>query len=187
MRITLKRGLIGLAGLLVLGALYAWSGLFNVAASSGHWAITNWALHWVMGNSVELRARFVEPPQVNLDDPALVRQAAGHYEQSCAFCHGSPLRPERRLPSRMTPPVPKLDRAAEIWSDEALFWIVKHGIKYTAMRRGSLRRATTRSGRWSPSSRHCPAWSRSATRRSPSATSRRSRPTCRWRAAWRPR
>jgi hypothetical protein len=32
--------------------LFAWSGFYNVAATSGHWAVTNWFLHCGMRNSV---------------------------------------------------------------------------------------------------------------------------------------
>ena len=33
----------------------------------------------------------------------------------------------------MLPPPPELSKAAKEWKDEELFWIVKHGIKYTGM------------------------------------------------------
>jgi hypothetical protein len=46
MRITPRRLVLLLAAMLVLAMAFAWSGLFNVAASSGHWAITNWLLHY---------------------------------------------------------------------------------------------------------------------------------------------
>ncbi|WP_051329455.1 c-type cytochrome [Geminicoccus roseus] len=118
---------LALAGLVV-----AWSGLISVGASSGHWAITNVALHWAMQQSVETRALSVEPPP-NLDDPALVRRAARHFETSCAFCHGSPARDGRALPQQMTPPPPLLTRSAEEWTASELFVIVKHGVKFSGM------------------------------------------------------
>ena len=50
-RITWKRALAALLGLALLGMGVAWSGVINLAASSGHWAITDWFLHWAMRNS----------------------------------------------------------------------------------------------------------------------------------------
>ena len=44
----------GLAFAGVIGALlFAWSGLYNVAATRGHWAVTDWFLHFAMRNSVK--------------------------------------------------------------------------------------------------------------------------------------
>lgn len=34
---------------------------------------------------------------------------------------------------KMLPPPPNLARSMRPWSDAELFWIVKHGIKYTGM------------------------------------------------------
>ena len=41
------------AGLALALFLFAWSGLYNVAASRGHWAIVEWLLAFGMRNSVE--------------------------------------------------------------------------------------------------------------------------------------
>jgi hypothetical protein len=122
---------IGFGGAL-LGLLVGWSGLVNIGASSGHWEITNLVLHWAMQNSVRTAALSVEEPP-NLDDPALVRRAAGHFETSCAFCHGSPARGGRALAYNMTPPPPLLTNSAHEWSAAELFIIVKHGVKFSGM------------------------------------------------------
>lgn len=114
------------------GFLVGWSGLVGIGASSGHWGITNLVLHWGMQNSVRTRAWFVETPP-GLDDPALVRRAAGHFETSCAFCHGSPAQDGRALPQRMTPAPPLLTGSAKKWSAAELFVIVKHGVKFSGM------------------------------------------------------
>ncbi|WP_335695349.1 hypothetical protein [Sphingomonas sp. LK11] len=60
-RITWKRALATLLGLALLGMGLAWSGVINLAASSGHWAITDWFLHWAMRNSVRTHAAFTAP------------------------------------------------------------------------------------------------------------------------------
>ena len=113
------------------GFLFAWSGVFNVGASTGHWAITEWFLHFAMRNSVETHATGIEAPA--LDDPALVLRGAGHYEQGCVPCHGTPGHPPNPVVRAMTPPPPHLVDHVGHWAPEELFWIVKHGVKFTAM------------------------------------------------------
>ena len=133
MRVSRRQiGLLGL-GALLLAVLVGWSGVISVAASSGHWRLTEWTLHWIMRNSVQTYAHFDPPPPHDLDDEYNVRQAAGHFETGCAGCHGSPLRGPPRVGQHMTPPPPPLGDVARQWDARLLFHIVKHGIKYTAM------------------------------------------------------
>lgn len=123
--------LIAATGLVLATLLIAWSGLFNVAASRGHWAIVEWFLAFVMRNSVETRALAVSVPP--LDDRDLVRLGAGHFHGGCAYCHGAPTTPISPVARHMLPPPPDLSTAARDWKAGELFWIVKHGIKYTGM------------------------------------------------------
>jgi cytochrome c553 len=126
--ITIALTVVGLA---LGGLLLAWSGLYNIAASRGHFAITEWFLQFGMRNSVEARADTIEPPP--LDRPDLYRLGAGHFHSGCAPCHGAPgLRPG--LPAQHAlPPAPDLSKLSDEWTEAQLFWIVKHGIKYTGM------------------------------------------------------
>ncbi|WP_293877918.1 c-type cytochrome [Sphingomonas sp. UBA978] len=130
-RITWARAIATLVGLGAAGLLFAWSGLFNIAASSGHWPITDWFLHWTMRNSVRTHAAFTSP-----DDPAdatgLV-SAAGHFANACAVCHGAPGVKPAPVMQSATPPAPDLAINAREWSDKQLFWILQHGVKYTGM------------------------------------------------------
>ncbi|MDR4307566.1 c-type cytochrome [Chelatococcus sambhunathii] len=123
-----------LAALAVVGGVLAfgWSGLFNVAATSGHWPITDWFLHYVMINSVKTRSLAVETPN-NLDDPALIARGAGHYASGCAGCHGAPGRPRNPVIREMVPTAPDLDPKIPTWEPKHLFWIVKNGVKYAGM------------------------------------------------------
>jgi cytochrome c553 len=128
----LAAGVLGsLGALLIAVLLIAWSGVYNVAASRGHWRIMEWALSFGMQNSVEARARFIDPPP--LDDPDLVTLGAGHFHGGCAYCHGAPGVAISPIARHMLPPPPDLATATEVWKDRELFWIVKHGIKYTGM------------------------------------------------------
>lgn len=134
----MKRLLLKLAGVgLVLGlvgALGAASGIVPIRASSGHWALTSWFLHFAMRRSVRTQSAPIRAPEpAQLDDAALVLKGAGHYEIGCRPCHGSPSLPSPRLPAAMTPPPPALSQAAARWDAAELFYIVKHGVKFTGM------------------------------------------------------
>jgi cytochrome c553 len=121
----------GVAGVAVALFLFAWSGIYNVAASSGHWAVVDWFLAFGMRNSVELRANAITAPA--LEQPDLVSLGAAHFHGGCAFCHGAPGIPVSPIARQMLPSPPHLATSMRPWTDEELFWIVQHGIKYTGM------------------------------------------------------
>ena len=111
--------------------LFAWSGLYNIAASRGHWTIVEWFLTFGMRNSVKTHALGIEVPPLGGAD--LVTLGAGHFHGGCAFCHGAPGLPRNPVALSMLPPPPDLQSAMRPWRDRELFWIVRHGIKYTGM------------------------------------------------------
>ncbi len=130
-RLTWKRVIVSLLGLAAFGMAFAWSGIFNVAASSGHWAISNWFLHWVMRNSVRTHAA-VSTPETVIDRGGMV-SAAGHFAQACASCHGAPGVWPLPVMQRATPHAPDLSVNAREWTDRQLFWILRHGVKFSGM------------------------------------------------------
>lgn len=131
-RITWARAVATLLALGAAGMLFAWSGIFNIAASSGHWPITDWFLHWTMRNSVKTHSFFDAPSDPRATDGDLV-SAAGHFAQACASCHGAPGLAPLPVMQKATPPAPNLSVNAREWSDRHLFYILKHGVKYTGM------------------------------------------------------
>jgi cytochrome c553 len=123
-----------LAGLIAVAAailLFAWSGLYSVAASRGHWTIVEWFLAFGMRRSVETHSLGLVAPA--LDNGDLVRLGAAHFHSGCAYCHGAPGTPISPVAKHMLPSPPELSQVVENWSPTELFWIVKHGIKYTGM------------------------------------------------------
>ena len=123
--------LFGLAAILLTGFLFAWSGLYNVAASRGHWAVTDAILTFGMQNSVKTHAIGIEVP--SLDSTDMSTLGAAHFHSGCAFCHGAPGVPISPIAQSMMPPPPNLSTSMRKWHDRELFWIVKNGIKYTGM------------------------------------------------------
>lgn len=134
LKITWKRALVSAAALFTVGMAIAWSGVINIGASTGHWAITNWFLHWTMRNTVRTQAALTvdERADDNVDATGLV-SAAGHYAASCASCHGAPGERPSPVMQAATPAAPDLSVTAKTWSDQQLFWIIKHGVKFTPM------------------------------------------------------
>ncbi|MCB5203642.1 c-type cytochrome [Neorhizobium sp. T786] len=131
MNIGWKHAIASVVAVPIVGLFVGWTGLIGIGASGGHWAVTDWFLHWVMRNSVETAALSMEAPP--LDDPALLPLAAGHYETACAVCHGSPAQPRSDAVLAMLPPPPDLQAVVPSWTDEQLFQIVQHGVRYTGM------------------------------------------------------
>ena len=118
-----------LAAVLIVTAVM--SGAIPINASSGHWRATAFLLDLTKRRSVDTHSFFINTPP--LDDEALVMRGAGHYESGCASCHGSPAAPRPRLVMGMTPHPPFLTDRIQRWLPRELFYIVKHGIKFTAM------------------------------------------------------
>jgi cytochrome c553 len=121
-----------LAGAGSLGGLAAVAGVIPIAASSGHFAITEWLLVFTKERSVNTHSLGLDLP--SLDDPVLVLKGAGQYEAACRPCHGAPDLPRPpRVPQAMLPPPPNLSERAAEYEPRELFYIVKNGIKFTGM------------------------------------------------------
>lgn len=130
-KVTIGRAVLALSALVTLGLGVAAAGLVPIAASSGHWKITDWFLHWTMQNSARTYSALQTPRDVR-DDSGLV-SAAGHFRQACQVCHGAPGERPSPVMQAATPPAPDLAKTASHYSDRELFWIIRHGVKYTGM------------------------------------------------------
>lgn len=127
---------------LILGALTAFVAIFLAAVilvCSGAYSIgvTNHDSRFINGllatgmiHSVRHHAKgTVVPP---LADPALLRMGFGHYDEMCVSCHGAPgIKPDE-ISEGLWPKAPDLTKPSR-WSEAELFWIIKNGIKFTAM------------------------------------------------------
>jgi cytochrome c553 len=113
------------------GFLFAASGIMPIKASSGHWPITAWLLNFTMRRSVITHSLGMNAPK--LDDAGLVAKGATHYEFGCRPCHGGPHLPQPVIAGHMTPHPPHLPPEIPKWQPEELFYIVKHGVKFTGM------------------------------------------------------
>jgi cytochrome c553 len=114
------------AGLVVL------SGVLPLTASSGHWPATAWLLDFAKVRSVTTHSLPIATPP--LDDPSLVQLGMRTYEHGCQRCHGRPGSwPLPAVAAQMTPHPPSLAAQIGRWRPRELFYIVRHGIKFTGM------------------------------------------------------
>ena len=120
-----------LASAAAVGFAIVAGGLVPVKASAGHWAITNWFLQLVKTRSVATHAMVIDAPP--LEDRGLAVRGARHYDLGCRPCHGSGRGDMPRIPQRMLPPPPDLRALVPARSSEELFYVVKHGLKFTGM------------------------------------------------------
>ena len=111
--------------------LVAATGIVSIKASSGHSAITFWVLEFGKRRSIATHTLGMDTP--NLDEPWLVIKGAGHYHDGCRPCHGAPDLARPRIPAAMTPQPAELLERIDVYEPEELFYIVKHGIKFTGM------------------------------------------------------
>ena len=113
------------------GFLFAWSGLYSVAASRGHWPGFTLALEFGLRSSVRTHVLGMAVP--DLSAPALAELGAAHFQGGCAPCHGAPGRTANPIVRAMLPVPPDLVVSVSSWRPQELFWIVRHGLKYTGM------------------------------------------------------
>ncbi|HXV30577.1 MAG TPA: c-type cytochrome, partial [Sinorhizobium sp.] len=122
---------IAAGSLMLAGAVFVLSGIYNVAASTDHLRVTTWILELLRERSIATRSFPIEAPP--LDDHGMIRLGAAHFEGGCAPCHGRPGEGINPIAGGMQPAPTDLRDVAERRPPEEIFWIVRHGLKYTGM------------------------------------------------------
>ncbi len=110
---------------------FAYSGLFDVAATSPHGGVVAWFASTTSDNSIERRAQHVQVPVISGADRVV--EGAGEYDEECVACHGAPGRKAGPVGRGLEPDPPDLSHSARELSAAELFWVIKHGIKMTGM------------------------------------------------------
>ncbi|GLQ91041.1 c-type cytochrome [Dyella flagellata] len=126
---TIISTIVVLVILALLGYVYAGSGNYNIGADVPHWPATYRFLSMVRSRSIQHQAESVSVPKLN--DPALILKGAGQYAAMCTGCHLAPGMHDSELRAGLYPQPPVFDQQP-IDPREA-FWVIKHGIKLTAM------------------------------------------------------
>jgi len=118
--------------LAALGAVgFAYSGLYDVAASAPHSGLVSWYLSTTSRASIEREAADVAVP--DLSDDALIRAGANDFDAMCVGCHGAPGQPLAAVGQGLNPAAPDLGESVQHMSPAELFWVTKQGIRMTGM------------------------------------------------------
>ncbi len=123
--------IIGLA--ILVGASVTWLGVYNVAADSPHWKVTFWFLNKAREQSIEAHSRGMAVPP--LSGGPLVARGFPYFHETCRLCHGGPGLSPLEFTQGLYPKPPFFP-AREVHqelSDAELFWVIRHGLKMTAM------------------------------------------------------
>lgn len=129
--LSLIKPLVGLCVLALIGAvLFVYFGVFSIAADVPHSRPFYQLMETVRERSITMRARGTKLP--SLTDPKLIMSGGADYAEMCAGCHLQPGLKDVLLRVGMYPQPPDLTKLKR--KDAAqTFWIIKHGIKMSAM------------------------------------------------------
>lgn len=120
--------------LVVLGlgaAVFVRSGIYNMGADAPHAPLTLTLLEDLRDNATKAYSRNIAVP-ADLDSPAHIAQGAQLYSTRCTGCHLAPGASQSELRTGLYPQPPDLSTDGIDDTAEA-FWIIKHGIKMSAM------------------------------------------------------
>jgi hypothetical protein len=126
-------GIMGLAALL----FYIYSGWYQIGADVPHHKVTYWMLETLRENSIKAASSSIEIPS-DIDSPERLLRGGPDYNEMCVSCHLSPNLTKTDFSIGLYPAPPNLtDYVGESLSQterrQAHFWVIKHGIKGSAM------------------------------------------------------
>jgi mono/diheme cytochrome c family protein len=112
------------------GALFIGSGVYNIGADDHHTKPVLALIERLRERSIEARSRTISVQYVA--DPARIAAGARHYASLCVGCHLAPGVTKSEIRPGLYPHPPNLAQE-ELRDGRRTFWIVKHGIKMSAM------------------------------------------------------
>ena len=127
----LMGALLALVILIVGSIIFIYSGLYDVSAFNQDRGIMRWVLNTTSDKAVEHYSKDISVPDLN--DPNMIKEGFGYYDEKCESCHGAPGEEESELSKGLNPHAPYLVRSAKHMDPKELFWVTKNGIKMTGM------------------------------------------------------
>lgn len=112
------------------GAAFVYSGSYEIGADVPHTPAVYAILETLRDRSVEKHAAGIQVPP--LDDPKLIAEGAEHYAAMCTGCHLAPGLDDSEIRPGLYPQPPELYKQNGA-SPAEQFWVIKHGLKLTAM------------------------------------------------------
>lgn len=114
-----------------LAGIAVYVGAYDIGADAPHTKPVYWLIEQLRDRSIAVRSRDVNVP-ANLMDVKRLQSGAGLYTEMCSGCHLAPGLEKSEISQGLYPKAPELFRELQRSAKEQ-FWIIKHGIKLTAM------------------------------------------------------
>jgi mono/diheme cytochrome c family protein len=111
--------------------IFIYAGVYNIGADAPHSRFVYMTLDQLRERAIAHHSRNIVPP-ADLNSPKRVAAGAGLYAEMCTGCHLGPGMEKSEMSQGLYPPAPELARPS-IRSAAQRFWIIKHGVKLTAM------------------------------------------------------
>jgi mono/diheme cytochrome c family protein len=127
---TVKILVVLLVAAVLMLAVAVYAGSFDVAADTPHSRVAYWLLESLRDRSISVRSRVVQVPP--LTDPRMIAEGADHYAEMCTGCHLAPGVRDSEIRPGLNPQPPDLTQSPPP-SPARAFWVIKHGIRMTAM------------------------------------------------------
>jgi mono/diheme cytochrome c family protein len=123
--------LVGALAVLALGGVaFIGSGVYNIGADDHHTKIVLAIIEQLRDRSIAARSKSIETHYV--EDPQRIALGAQRYAMLCVGCHLAPGVTKSDVRQGLYPHPPNLAQE-ELQEARRTFWIVKHGIKMSAM------------------------------------------------------
>jgi mono/diheme cytochrome c family protein len=119
-----------LAILAIGGGLFIESGFYDIGADDHHTKIVLSAIEQLRNRSIEVRARAIDLRYV--EEPHRIEAGAQHYAALCVGCHLAPGVTKSEIRPGLYPHPPNLAQE-DLRDGRRAFWIIKHGVKMSAM------------------------------------------------------
>jgi mono/diheme cytochrome c family protein len=117
--------------LIAVAAAFIYSGFYNIGADAPHTKLVFGALDELREKSIARHAGSVSVPS-DLSDAKRISAGAALYDEMCTGCHLGPGTERTELSQGLYPSAPELARGDDL-SPAQQFWVIKHGVKLTAM------------------------------------------------------
>ena len=111
--------------------IFIYMGVYNIGADAPHSRLVYGTLEELRERAIRHHSQGIEPP-ADLNDPKRIAAGAGLYNEMCTGCHLGPGVERSELSQGLYPAAPELANSSDRSASEQ-FWIIKHGVKLSAM------------------------------------------------------
>ena len=111
--------------------IFIYIGVYNIGADAPHWKGVYMMLDQLRERAIIHHSRDIRPP-ADLNSAKRISAGAGLYNEMCTGCHLGPGLEKSEMSQGLYPQAPELAGGTNHSAAEQ-FWIIKHGIKLSAM------------------------------------------------------